>query len=268
MPQAGGTKRRRIPRRNTLAARIAAREGISLRGVGISEKTESRYRSAMALVIPFLEQAEDMQDLDPICEEWVEHNWETGTPLGIIGDALCGLHYFWPQVKGHLRGSWKLYRNWRKIEIPQRAPPLPRHVCVGLIGFWLQQEEVTMAFLVALGFHAYLRTGEILKLTRCDITMSSNKGVVVIKRSKTGLRFNMDESVALYDTQLPRLWELVILQRDLENSERIWPRSGSAFRDQFHAALRALDLESLGFSPLLYQKRRGNTQLYDFACAG
>ena len=65
-----------------------------------------------------------------------------------------------------LRGSWKLCKNWRKIEIPQRAPPLPRYVCLGIIGHFLMKEQVTMAFLIALGFHAYLRTGEILKLTR------------------------------------------------------------------------------------------------------
>ena len=112
-----------------------------------------------------------------------------------------------------------------------------------------------MAFLIALGFHAYLRTGEILKLTRGDITMSSTKGVVVVRGSKSGLRFNMDESVAIYDTQLPRLWELVLLQRDLEPSGLIWNHSGSAFRDRFHAALQALELSPLEFHP--YSIRRG-----------
>ena len=45
------------------------------------------------------------------------------------------------------------------------------------------------------------------------------------------------------------------LQRNLSRADLIWPFSGSSFRDQFHAALKALDLEELGFQP--YSLRRG-----------
>lgn len=74
MPQAAASKRERIPRKGTLAARRAAREGVSLRAVGISEKTETRYRAGVTLLLPFLEQAESLEELDPICEDWVEQN--------------------------------------------------------------------------------------------------------------------------------------------------------------------------------------------------
>ena len=59
-----------------------------------------------------------------------------------------------------------------------------------------------MAFLLALGFHTYLRTGEILKLTAQDVALNSQHGVVTIRRSKTGLRFNIDEAVAINDLSL------------------------------------------------------------------
>ena len=111
MPLAGSRDRRRIPVQRTLAARRAARSGVSLRGLGVSEKTEARYLSAVAQLLPVLEQAKSMDELDPLCEEWVEHHWQLGTPLGTIGDALCGVHFYWPQVKGMLRGSWKLYKK-------------------------------------------------------------------------------------------------------------------------------------------------------------
>lgn len=131
MPQVG---RRPIKRRKTEAERKAARRGVSLRGLGISPKTESRYNSALGLLLPTLEGAEEMKIFDPLCEEWVEVQWEKGTPLGLIGDALCGLQHFWPQVKGELRGAWRLYKQWRRIEVPQRAPPLPRSVALALVG--------------------------------------------------------------------------------------------------------------------------------------
>lgn len=182
-------------------------------------------------------------------------HWHAGTPLGTIGDALCGLHFFWPQVKGQLRGSWKLYKNWRRIEVPQRAPPLPRQICLALVGYFLHREQVFMAFLLALGFHAFLRTGEILKLQCQDITMGSKSGVVVVRRSKSGLRFNMDESVALYDHHLPRLWELCQLDRTMGRSDYLWQHSGSKFRDLFYEGLAALHLQDMGFQP--YSIRRG-----------
>lgn len=255
MPPAARHERRRIHRGRTLAERQAARSGVSLRGVGVSQRTENRYLAAVAQVLPILEAAASMDELDPLCEEWVEHQWEVGTPLGTIGDALCGLHFFWPQVKGYLKGSWKLYKNWRRIEVPQCAPPLPRQICLGLIGYFLSEEECSMAFLVALGYHAFLRTGELLKLTRADITMGPTTGVVVIRSSKSGLRFNMDESVALYDIHLSRLWELCLLQQNIGRSDLIWSRSGTAFRDRFHAALGALAVGDMGFQP--YSIRRG-----------
>ena len=179
MPRAGAPERKRIPTQRSLAARKAARQGISLRGIGISISTENRYLSAVAQLIPILEQAAALEELDLLCEEWVEHHWQSGTPLGTIGDALCGLHFFWPQVKGYLRGSWKLYKNWRRIEVPQRAPPLPRQICVALVGYFLHREQVTMAFLLALGYHAYLRTGELLKLRCQDFIPLISSGTAV-----------------------------------------------------------------------------------------
>lgn len=82
--------RRPIKKGKSLAERQAARRGISLRGVGISATTEHRYNSAMSTLLPSLELAGCMDDLDPLCDEWIEAQWVAGTPLGIIGDALCG----------------------------------------------------------------------------------------------------------------------------------------------------------------------------------
>ena len=72
-----------------------------------------------------------------LCEEWLEAQWVAGTPLGV-----CGVHFYWPQSKGFLN------------------PPVPRLVCRALISYFLELDEPCMAFLLALGFHTYLPTGE------------------------------------------------------------------------------------------------------------
>eukprot|EP00435_Cladocopium_sp_Y103_P073136 s379_g42.t1 len=200
--------------------------------------------------------ADQVRDLDPLCEEWVEQQWIAGTPLGLIGDALCGLQHYWPQLKGELRGAWKLYHNWRRIEVPQRAPPLPRSIALALVGLFLHWEQPQMAFLLALGFHTFLRTGEMLNLEHRDVHLFPRaNGAVTIRKSKTGLRFNIDEAVAIYDVELHRLWELCQLPVAPPPSHHVWPHSDSAFRKLFYKGLDALGLTALKFQP--YSIRRG-----------
>ena len=209
----------------------------------------------MASLLPTLETALSMEDLDILAEEWIECQWGLGTPLGIIGDALCGVHFYWPQVKGHLRGAWKLYRNWRRIEVPQRAPPMPRFIARALVSYFLDRAEPAMAFLIALGFHTYLRTGEILKLQVQDVALTARHGVVTIKRSKTGLRFNIDEAVAINDRSLFSLWELCHLAKALAPGDLIRDRCAASFRKLFYEAIEFFGIGSLGLAP--YSLRRG-----------
>ena len=54
-------------------------------------------------------------------------NGPEGSPLASIGwiaDALSGLHFFWPALRGTLRNAWKMFKSWFRIEAPQRAPPM------------------------------------------------------------------------------------------------------------------------------------------------
>ena len=245
---------RRIHRGRTVDERKAARVGISLRAIGISSQTERRYLSAVAKVIPFLEHSGRPDELDALCQDWIEREWARGTPLGLIGDALSGLHFFWPLAKGWLKGSWRLYRNWRKIEAPQRAPPLPWRTCRALVAILLEADQLTLAFLIALGFHTFLRTGELLRLQYGDISASDSHGVVTIRASKSGLRFNIDEAVTITDLSVLRMWSFLNSKQTPANAS-IWPSSPHLFRAAFHSALDSLSLSSQGFQP--YSLRRG-----------
>ena len=257
MPPAA--RQRWVRKGKTQQERRRARQGISLRSLGISSKTEHRYLTAVAKVLPILEPCTSLDLLDPLCEDWIEHEWVKGTPLGLIGDALSGLHFFWPQVKGWLKGSWKLYKNWRKIEVPQRAAPLPLSVCKALVGLLLETDQVSLAFLIALGFHTYLRTGELLRLRMIDITATSSQGVVTIRASKTGLRFNIDEAVTILDPTLLQLWGILCTIRRRDTSP-LWRSSAQAFRQAFHDCLATLDLHRQGFHP--YSLRRGGATFH------
>ena len=249
-----------IARKRTKEERQRARRGISLRGLGISYRTEQRYMSAVSKVLPLVEAAERTEDVDQLVEDWIEAEWIRGTPLGTIGDALSGLHFFVPSLKGWLRGSWKLFKTWRRVEVPQRAPPMPLAVCRALVGLYVELDQVSMAVLVALGYHAYMRTGELLKLQNQDVQYQGHQGVVTIRASKAGIRFNIDEAVSLYDSTVLRLWEIhSAIHR--EPTALVWTSGAKAFRDLFHQGLHCLHLEASKFQP--YSLRRGGaTQHY------
>lgn len=236
--------------------RAQAREGISLRDSGITEKARIRYRGALALLLPFIVGISSTDELDQIVEEWIEMNWVKGNTLGQIGDALCGLQFYCPEFKGSLRGSWRLYKNWRRLEIPCRAPPISAQIVRAFITFLVDSDEVAGAFLIALAFHAYLRTGEFLALQFSDLQVNDSTGVVTVQGGKSGLRNNIDEAIAIYDKgvlQLARLAKL--LPHSRLPRARVWNHSASSFRKLFQRCVLRFQLQTLELKP--YSLRRG-----------
>eukprot|EP00438_Fugacium_kawagutii_P035341 Skav207490 [mRNA] locus=scaffold334:64582:72053:+ [translate_table: standard] len=159
----------------------------------------STYDHGVRAIIPFLEPLETLEEIEFAAEEWVELQWATGSTLGLIGDALCGLQFYWPGIKPVLKPAWRLFKNWRRLEIPMRAPPISAEIVRAFVTYLLDKSEVAGAFLIALGFHTYLRTGELLALQFRDLQVNAVAGVVTIRGGKTGRRLNVREAVAIYD---------------------------------------------------------------------
>ena len=248
------------------AERKRLRQGISLRDSGITPQTRARYHRGLLSILPFIEHIAHLDELGAVVEEWVECQWELGTPLGYVGDALCALQFYWHDTKLRLRSAWKLYHNWRKIEVPVRAPPLSALIVRAFVEHLLNKDEITAAFLIALGFHCYLRTGELLGLRFRDLQISHNAGVVTIQAGKSGLRHNIDEAVAIYDPLVRELGRLVcLLPHNISQSSPIWPQSAAAFRKVFLDCTIFFQLQSLCYKP--YSLRRGGAT-HDYLVKG
>lgn len=101
--------------------------------------------------------------------------------------------------KSTFQKSWRLYSIWRKYEVHCRAPPLTQDIALAVAGWCLRHAEMTMCGLLLLGFHALLRTDELLAVRPCDFLLDSNQGLVSLPRSKSGLRNNSLETVSLHD---------------------------------------------------------------------
>ena len=239
----------------TAEERQQRRKGYRLRDFTITSKTRQRYESAVGRLLPFLESQKDLSHLDEVLCEWIEAQWARGESVNFIGDALSGLHYYWPELKGRLRLAWKLFKQWRRVEAPSRAPPITVLLVRAIVCRAVERGELDFAALIALGFHALLRTGELLALRYCDLEFNLRCGVVSLEASKGGLRTGSKEAVALRDPCTLKLLDTLWACRKQFPGQKLWSSSGQAFRNQLQRYLRYFRVCHLEYKP--YSLRRG-----------
>ena len=140
---------------------------------------------------------------------------------------------------------------------PCRAPPITQDIVLGMAGWCVAHQELTMASLLLLGCHCLPRTGELLQLRPIDFILDKEAGVLSIPSSKSGVRDGAKESVTIRDeTTLETMQAMLDLRFELGMSKTpCWDRSGSAFRSLFRRILDELQVSHLDFRP--YSLRRG-----------
>eukprot|EP00435_Cladocopium_sp_Y103_P036468 s114_g9.t1 len=237
--------------------RRKARRNIVLEDVGITAATLDRYYTAVARMAPILEDVDTEASLDETISQWIQDEFEDGTPLHMVGDALSGLHHFEPFTRKRLHKSWRLYSIWRRFEVPCRAPPLTQELVLAMAGWLISVDELTMSALVLLGFHCLLRTGELLQIRPCDFILDNTKGLVSLPSSKSGVRNNSKESVSIHDTCTLETVRAMLQLKSQWGMTKVpcWDRSGISFRNLFRDSLAKLEITALGFRP--YSLRRG-----------
>ena len=243
--------------RQTRAQKAKARSTIDLEGASLSEKTRARYFFALSKMEPWLERVQDLVTLDELCCDWVNRMWKQGEPLLVVGDGLSALHFFQPFTKRHIPHAWKLFATWRKIEIPSRAPPLTQQLVRSMAAFELDQGNVQMATCLVLGFHALLRTGELLSLRAADILLGADAAIVRLRSTKTSARFAADDAVSLTDGIVLELVRHLCLLRQEDRCEQLplWNGTAQSFRVRFQKLCEIYGLSQHGFRP--YSLRRG-----------
>lgn len=113
-----------------------------------------------------------------------------------MSDALCAIHHYEPWTCKGPPESWKVFAVWRKLEAPNRAPPLVARVIDAWIMYGISHNDLEFAAMIALGFYALLRTGE-LQIRPCDLLIGQSSGVVSLSETKSGLRNAARETVGL-----------------------------------------------------------------------
>ena len=121
----------------------------------------------------------------------------------------------------------------------------------------LQEGRFIFGGLILLGFHCFLRTGEMLAIRPCDLLVNDRTGIVTIPKSKSGLRHNMKESIKIEDKKVLLVCqEMISLQRHHGLFKvPFWSQSGTCFRQTFYRCCREFHVEHLQFK--CYSIRRG-----------
>ena len=233
------------------------RKGVLLIDAAITERTQERYYNAIRSLLPVVQRTRDLGTLDFDVSAWIEKQWEAGSALNHISDALCGLHHFEPFTKKQLPNSWKLFRTWRRIESPNRAPPLTSFILYSIAHYAAMHHDFAFAALILLGFFAMLRTGEILTVCPADLILTPTRGLLALKNTKTGIRHGASEMVAFEDTFTLDILQEVVLLKQSQNLMRvpIWMFSAQAFRNRFSWYMKKFDLLPHCFR--CYSLRRG-----------
>ena len=101
-------------------------------------------------------------------------------------------------------------KTWTTNEIPCRAPPLTEPVLKAMVGWAIFNQEFAFGLSLLVGFHALLRSGELLALQNWQIHMVSpgKPAVLNLGLTKSGKRQGAAESVTLTDkAALEWLWK-------------------------------------------------------------
>jgi len=197
--------------------------------------------------------ADSYEQLDRQLMEYVEHLWDTGDSRSVANYTLAAVQHFL-NVRSRFVGAWSLISAWQRMELPVRTPPLPVLVLTGMAGWALQRGRLDFTACLLVGFAGFLRTGEVLTLTRDLVVFDGpQSAVLVLPHTKMSERRGGPERVPITDPTA-----VDYLRRRcarLRPGERIFSGSGGHFRELFRTALADLHLSNYGFQP--YSLRRG-----------
>jgi hypothetical protein len=225
----------------------------------IAPNTSKRYRNAllsfflwiarMSLEVPCC-----MIEIDMLVSQFVDTCWQEGEPRSLIGDLLSGFSHFVPSSKRQLNGSWRLHAAWGRHELPERALAISSTVMLSLASVAWKWGFTDVALLLRVGFHCFLRTGELctLRAAQCVFSIDRKQAVIMLPETKGTARKGAIESVSITDPELSLLlWKVC---KDLKPGEALLRRTPQQFRAIFKAAVELLGLDSL-VKP--YSLRRG-----------
>ena len=244
----------------TAAERAKKRKQLgSLKSLTVQPITRARYEQARKDFYDWLREERLVlphtgYHLDLVVSDYLEALWARGKGRTEGSNLLAALQDLQPHLKGQLKLSWRLMKTWVTHEVPNRAPPLSLDALYLMVGYSLFKGWHLFALSLLLGFHALLRTGELLAVKAKHVAISEAKGPAVLSLgwTKAGKRHGAAESVTIHAEDVcRRLYQW----KSTARAEASLTGASHQWRKQFADTIKAVSLDKFDFRP--YSLRRG-----------
>eukprot|EP00438_Fugacium_kawagutii_P002080 Skav207473 [mRNA] locus=scaffold1054:29778:30473:- [translate_table: standard] len=165
---------------------------------------------------------------------------------------MSGLRRYLPEARWRVPRARQFFTNWQSTHVSKQAAPLPPEVALAFAGLAIQTRQAPLACMILVGFLAFLRTGEMVKLHPSKMTVDLSEGRILIALPSTKTSRQREETVCVQDHRLAKLVSVsLVALRD----QPFWPQSLHSFRATFRAFCEYFDLQQFEFTP--YSVRRG-----------
>ena len=256
----------------TQEQRQTARAGLDLRWATLAPKTIQLYREAFTNLWLWIgcsppAVVRDTIAYDMLLADFILHAWSEGYTRAFAGNAVSASIKVFPEVRGRIPEAWYLLNAWTKLEVTCRATPLPPALCLGFIHILIEDDELELAFLLALGFECFLRPGEMQSLRWSDVELpdESSHGIIRLVDTKTSRRTGAPEVLTFRDDVTVGLFRALQLRRPRNQSMDLICFLGSDqdFRRKFSRITALQGAGTWGLRP--HSIRRGGATAYFWA---
>ena len=229
----------------------------ALRFIGLKPQTLRSYRSALAHFFQWLDDENRplpsrSHQLDEDLSEYLEHLWLDDVNITYAGHTLSAFRRFYPRIRYKLPQAKQFFSNWKSVHVPRQAVPMPPEVALALGGLAISIKDYTLAFLILVGFAAFLRTGEIASLEAQQIQVDLSSGRIILALPSTKTSRHRIESLVVSDQRLAHLASFVLSR---QHQSALGGMNASQFRERLKVLLNFLGLGRFGFTG--YSLRRG-----------
>ena len=234
--------------------------------VGLQNTTVARYKKSISRFFEWMEveqisTPESWTELDDAAGEYVNYLYLDDRPIGWALDFVSGMKRLCPKCKLHLPTAGTYNKNWAKSLKRTRALPMPPDILIALCTLSILRGERKLCAVLLLGFLGLLRSGELVLLTRGQLTFLSGNSTLVIAlpESKGAKRSGQPENVIV--SEAPVVQFIHSVAKDLEPGEVLYKCSHASLGVDIRRLSSMLGLHHPNLTP--YTLRRGGaTWLY------
>ena len=185
-------------------------------------------------------------EADELLLEYLHDFYLEGGSKAAANNTVYGVVMLVPALRHRLHSSRLALRGWHRLHPPQSYPPLTWELAVVIGVQMVRGGRLAMGIATVLGFHCYLRLGEICNLRASDVADSGDARVGVeyrgmalrLRTTKTG----PNQWVEVTDVSVAALLRALLAGRRRE--DLVFDFSASFYRMTFKAVLSNLGLSS------------------------